>query len=65
MSELDKLERQLIEQIEAITAEYKKAVHPYVQQLSNLRAMRPRVYMVDGQTMVPFESPDSATAPHS
>lgn len=57
MNELDEAERRAIEMVEFFQEECRKQCAPYVKIIADIRNMRPRVYVVDGQTMVPFLPP--------
>jgi hypothetical protein len=55
--EMDEIERGLIEMIERIADDYRRAAAPYVRQLAELRAVRLRIMvMPDGMVEVPFTS---------
>jgi hypothetical protein len=60
MNELDEAERRAIEMVQFFQEECRKQCEPYLKIIADIRAMRPLVYYVDGQTMVPFLPP----APH-
>jgi hypothetical protein len=54
MNELDEAERRAIEMVEFFQDECRKQCAPYLKIIADVRALRPRVYVVDGQMMVPF-----------
>jgi hypothetical protein len=60
--ELDEAERRAIEMVEFFQAECRKQCEPYLKIIADIRALRPRVYVVDGKTMVPF-LPVGASSP--
>lgn len=60
MNELDEAQRRAIEMIRFFQEECRKQCAPYVKTLMDIEAMRPRVYVIDGKTMVPFLPLDSA-----
>lgn len=60
MSELDEAERRAIEMVEFFQEECRKQCQPYLKIITDIRALRPRTYIVDGKTMIPFLPPDSA-----
>ena len=63
--ELDELERQCIEQIEAIKERARREAEPIARHLAIIRALRPRVFVLqeDGRllTMVPISLPNSGS----
>jgi hypothetical protein len=54
MNELDEAQKRAIEMIQFFQEECRKQCAPYVKILMDIEAIRPRVYVLDGKTMVPF-----------
>lgn len=54
MNELDEAERRAIEMVQFFQDECRKQCAPYLKIIADVRALRPQVFYVDGQTMVPF-----------
>lgn len=52
--ELDKIEADAIRMIEFFQEECRKQCQPYLKIISDVRSLRPRVYTIDGKTMVPI-----------
>lgn len=53
--ELDKMEADAIRMIEFLQEECRKQCAPYLKIVSDVRAIRPRTYIVDGKTYVPID----------
>lgn len=51
---LDYMERAAHDALDALRKEYEMAAKPYIKILTDIAAIRPHVYVVDGQTMVPI-----------
>jgi uracil-DNA glycosylase len=60
MNDLDEAERRAIEMIRYLQDECRKQCEPYLKIL--IRSIRPQVYVVDGQTIVPVMPPDKPSA---
>lgn len=54
MNELDEAANRAIDMIQFFQEECRKQCAPYVKILMDIEALRPRVYVLDGETMVPF-----------
>jgi hypothetical protein len=62
MNDLDEAERRAYEMIRYLQDECRKQCEPYLKILSDIRSIRPQVYVVDGQTIVPLMPPDKPSA---
>jgi hypothetical protein len=54
------MEQQAREALTRLRLEYEQAAKPYVKILCDIASIRPRVYIVDGQTIVPFDPPKTS-----
>lgn len=54
MNELDETAQRAHDMIRFFREEYERQVRPYMTILAQIEALRPRVYVIDGETMVPF-----------
>lgn len=52
--ELDKMEVDAIHMIEFFQEECRKQCAPYLKIIADVRALRPKIYIVDGKTIVPI-----------
>lgn len=52
---LDYMERQAHEALNRLRLEYELAAKPYIKILTDIQAIRPKLYVYDGQTMMPLE----------
>lgn len=61
VNSLDEMERRAIEMVEFFQDECRKQCEPYLKIIADCRNMRPRVMVVDGQTLVPLMRADQTT----
>lgn len=60
-NQLDDMERSAHASLRLLREEYERAARPYIEILTNIAAMRPRIYyMKDGEMMIPFDSTPAA-----
>lgn len=66
VNELDEAQSRAISMIQFFQEECRKQCAPYVKILMDIEALRPRVFVLDGKTMVPFlpSSPSASGDSH-
>lgn len=63
MNELDEAQARAVEMIRYFQEECRKQCAPYVKILMDIEAMRPRIFVLDGKTMVPYLEKDPGKIP--
>lgn len=54
MDDLDEAAKRAVGMLRYLRERYEEETRPYIRLLADIEAMRPRIYYVDGKTMVPF-----------
>ncbi len=57
MDKLDRLERDVVAQIHEMQMRHEQELEPLLKTLADIRALRPRTYVLHGQTFIEVQPP--------